>query len=75
MSTRAERKAAQRAKWAAQAALAQQSASERAERERREQAERAAYVAAHPVLSGAVRVVNYVPPKGSYIPSRIAHDY
>lgn len=56
--TRAQRKAAQRALWAEQAAQ-----QERTKQQRRE------YERQHPVLSGAVRVVGYTPPAGNYTPA------
>lgn len=53
--TRAERKAEHRKRWAE---------LDRIEQLKRESAER--YRREHPVLSGAVPVVDYVPPAGHY---------
>jgi len=56
MATRAERKAKQRALWAAQDAERQEKIQRRRDYERK-----------HPVLSGAVPVVDYQEPKWSYV--------
>lgn len=55
MSTRAERKAKQRAIWAKQAEI---------DAMKRQQAEQ--FRRDHPILSGAVPLVDYVPPRGEY---------
>jgi hypothetical protein len=67
--TRAERKTIQRAKWAAEQAERDRIAANR-EREIRMRAEHLAeYQREHPILSGAVPLVDYIPPKGTYVPA------
>lgn len=67
MSTRSERKAIQRAHFAELDRISKLSAAQRAEADRTAAERRAKFEREHPILSGAVPLVDYVPPRGSYI--------